>query len=117
VLRLQALEATREQRAVALALALGLEPREARVSLLVPRLGGEGPALETAAANLRAVTMSLRELIAISHGFLEQSILGIRSVLGLLASLREPPAAPTYDASGRLASTGAGEGLTLRREA
>jgi flagellar biosynthesis/type III secretory pathway chaperone len=117
VLQLQALEHSRQQRAEALALALELPAREARVSALVPRLGAEGPALEAAAANLRALVASLRELVAISHGFLEQSILGIRSILALLGSLREPPPAATYDASGRLASAADAGAIALRREA
>lgn len=114
VLQLQALERSRQQRAEALARTLGVEPR---VSQLVPQLGAEGNALQAAADNLRALVASLRELVAISHGFLEQSILGIRGTLALIGSLREPPLPTTYDASGRLASAAASGGLTLRREA
>ena len=84
-LRMHAAEQTRRGATAALARELGLaEGADTRVALLVSRLGPDGNALERAAENLRAVVGSLRELIAVSRGFLEQSIVGIRGLLQLL---------------------------------
>jgi hypothetical protein len=115
VIRLQAAERVRQQETESLARTLGIAPLDARVSTLCPRLGSEADALERAAANLRAVVASLRDLVAIGHGFLEQSILGIRGVLGLIGSLRGTPVHQTYDASGRF-QAGAAQAFALRRE-
>jgi flagellar biosynthesis/type III secretory pathway chaperone len=114
VLQLQQFERSRQQETQNLAAKLGIAADEARVSTLAPLLGGEGAALEEAAGNLRAVVASLKELVAVSYGFLEQSIVGIRSVLGLIASLRGE-AVQTYDATGQIAAPGT-ERATLRSE-
>jgi flagellar biosynthesis/type III secretory pathway chaperone len=116
-LRMHAAEQTRRRATEALARELGLpDGPDTRVSALVARLGAEGGALERAADNLRAVVGSLRELVALSRGFLEQSILGIRGLLQLLHSLRAPQP-PTYDALGRMAQQSDPGAVALRREA
>jgi hypothetical protein len=86
------------------------------VSRICPLLGAEGAALRASADRLRAVVAGLAELIAISRGFLEQSILGVRSLLALIHSLRAPEPG-TYDFHGRLASAPDPGAVALRREA
>ena len=56
------------------------------------------------------------ELIAVSRGFLEQSILGVRGLLSLFQSLRTP-SPDTYDATGRVHAAGEAAPMTFRREA
>jgi flagellar biosynthesis/type III secretory pathway chaperone len=92
-----------------------LGPEDHRVSCMCPLLGADGAELERAAVTLRAVVGSLAELVALSRGFLEQSILGIRSVLALLMTLRTPEPA-TYDASGRFAKAREQQPVSVRRE-
>ena len=58
---------------------------------------------------------SLQELVAVGRGFLEQSILGIRSLLSLIHSLRTPEP-QTYDASGRFERRDDAEAIAVRRE-
>ncbi len=116
-LRMHAAEQTRRRATEALAAQLGLPGGpDARVTALVAELGSDGRALERAAENLRAVVGSLRELVALSRGFLEQSILGIRGLLQLLHSLRAPQP-PTYDALGRMAAQSDPGAVAVRREA
>ncbi len=116
-LRMHAAEQARRRATEALAVELGLpDGADARVTALAATLGAEGPALERAAENLRAVVGSLRELVALSRGFLEQSILGIRGLLQLLHSLRAPQP-PTYDALGRVAAQPDPGAIAVRREA
>ena len=115
ILRLGALEQSRRDVARALAGSLGVPPDEARVAALCERLGPAGAPLEASAQKLRAVLASLGELVAVGRGFLEQSILGIRSMLNLIQTLRAPdPGA--YDASGRPAQPTEGQPMTLRQE-
>jgi flagellar biosynthesis/type III secretory pathway chaperone len=116
VLRLHAAERVRQRHSEQVARTLGLADSDVRVSALCARLGPEGQRLHAAAETLRAVVGSLRELVAVSHGFLEQSILGIRGLLGLITSLRSHDDV-TYDASGRIAAPAASGGLALRQEA
>jgi flagellar biosynthesis/type III secretory pathway chaperone len=115
VLRLQGAEAARRQLTERLGHSLGLGPEDHRVSCMCPLLGADGAELERAAVTLRAVVGSLAELVALSRGFLEQSILGIRSVLALLMTLRTPEPA-TYDASGRFAKAREQQPVSVRRE-
>jgi flagellar biosynthesis/type III secretory pathway chaperone len=115
VLRLQSAEAARRQLTERLGTELGLAPEDQRVSSMCPLLGAPGAELERAAGTLRAVVGSLAELVALSRGFLEQSILGIRSVLALLLSLRAPEP-QGYDASGRFAVAREQEPVSIRRE-
>ena len=115
VLGFQALEQSRSQITASLGERLGLASEEVRVSTICPLLGADGEPLERTAEKLRAVIGSLQELIAVGHGFLEQSILGIRSLLSLIHSLRTGKP-QTYDASGRLAPTHHSEAVAVRRE-
>ena len=115
VLRFQALEGARGGLSERLASALDLQPDEARVSMICPRLGPDGDALEAAAEKLRAVIGSMAELVAVSRGFLEQSILGIRSLLALIQSLRTPEP-QTYGASGRIDLSPDPQAVAVRRE-
>jgi len=115
VLRLQGVEADRRQLTERLGAALGLAAEDQRVSRMCPLLGDQGAELENAASRLRAVVGSLAELVALSRGFLEQSILGIRSVLALLFSLRAPEP-QTYDASGRFAPPREQASVSVRRQ-
>ena len=114
VLQLQQLEFARQRETQQLAEKLGVPLAEARISTLAERLGPEAAALQAAAESLRAVVASLKELLAVSYGFLEQSILGIRSVLGLIASLRGGDS-QVYDSSGRIAEP-SGERASVRSE-
>ncbi len=115
VLRFQALEESRLALTQRLGEALGLGTDEMRVSIICPRLGPEGRALEQAAEKLRALVGSLNELVAVSRGFLEQSILGIRGLLCLIQSLRTPEP-QTYDASGRFEPIAVPDAMAVRRE-
>lgn len=115
VLRFQALEESRLVLTQRLGEALGLGTDEMRVSIICPRLGPEGRALEQAAKKLRALVGSLNELVAVSRGFLEQSILGIRGLLCLIQSLRTPEP-QTYDASGRFEPIAVPDAMAVRRE-
>lgn len=115
MLRLQTADAERQALAEALGSELGLASDDVRVSRLAPLLGVEGPALLEPAQRLRALVASLAELIAISRGFLEQSIVGIRGLLSLITSLRAPEVA-TYDAQGRFASTSSTGPVAVQRE-
>jgi hypothetical protein len=115
VLGFQALEQTRQALTARLGSELGLASEEVRVSRICPLLGPEGAALRTAAERLRALIASMGELLAVSRGFVEQSVLGVRTLLGLIQSLRTPePSA--YDASGRMRVTADPGALALRRE-
>lgn len=126
VLKLHAAERARVRHCEQVARAVGLlgtgpggttpGGTEVRVATLCERLGAEGQRLRAAAETLRAVVGSLRELVAVSHGFLEQSILGIRGLLGLITSLKSRDDV-TYDASGRIAAPPAAGGVALRQEA
>lgn len=115
VLRFQVLEDSRAVLTQQLGAQLGLAADDVRVSKICPLLGPQGQALQDAAAKLRALIESLQELLAIGRGFLEQSILGIRGLLGLIQSLRtgEPQ---TYDAAGRFQPLAEPEAMTIRRE-
>lgn len=94
---------------------LDLPAEEVRVSRICPLLGAEGESLRAAAERLRALIASLGELLAVSRGFVEQSVLGVRTLLGLIQSLRTPePAA--YDAAGRMVAHADPGALALRRE-
>ncbi len=116
VLRFQSLEQGRREAIGRLAQRLEVAPEEARVSVLSQRLGSEGTALQDAAESLRAVLGSLKELVEVGRGFLEQSILGIRGLLSLIQSLRGP-AVQTYDATGRFAGAGGSASVVVRKEA
>ena len=115
VLRFQALEHTRTQLIERIGRELGLASEDVRVSKICPLLDADGDRLRAAAERLRAVVSSLGELIAISRGFLEQSILGVRSLLGLIHALRAPEPS-TYDASGRMRAAPDPGALSVRRE-
>lgn len=115
VLRFQALEESRLGLTGRLGEALGLLPDDMRVSTICPRLGPEGKELEQAAEKLRALVGSFNELVAISRGFLEQSILGIRGLLCLIQTLRTPEP-QTYDASGRFEPLAPPDAMAVRRE-
>jgi flagellar biosynthesis/type III secretory pathway chaperone len=115
VLRLQATEQSRRQLTERLGTSLGLAADELRVSKICPLLGPEGVQLENAADKLRAVAGGLAELVAVSRGFLEQSILGIRGMLSLIQSLRTP-APDTYDANGHMTQPRQTEALAVRRQ-
>ena len=115
VLRFQMLEQARREASLRLATGVGIPPQELRVSVLCERLGPEGSALLDAAENLRAVIGSLDELVKVGRGFLEQSILGIRGLLGLLQSLRTP-SPQTYDSTGRYAPQQSAAPVAVRRE-
>lgn len=115
VLGFQALEQTRLELTARLGSELGLPADELRVSRICPLLGDEGEALRAAAERLRALLGSLRELLAVSRGFVEQSVQGVRTLLGLIQSLRAPePGA--YDAAGRMLARPDPGALALRRE-
>ena len=115
VLAFQSLEHERREVAARLAAQIGLPADDVRVSTLAPALDpADGRALEESAETLRAAVGALAELIAVSRGFLEQSILGVRGLLSLIQSLRSPQPG-TYDATGRPAQ-GDPSGLALRRE-
>jgi flagellar biosynthesis/type III secretory pathway chaperone len=116
VLRFESLERGRREATVRLAQRLGINPDEARLSTLFHRLGPEGTPLQEAAESLRAVLGSLKELVEVSRGFLEQSVLGIRGLLSLIQSLRAP-AVQTYDASGRFAGPESSDAVVVRKEA
>jgi flagellar biosynthesis/type III secretory pathway chaperone len=115
VLRLQAIEQSRRQLTEQIGGALGLTADELRVSKICPLLGPEGVQLENAADRLRAVAGGLAELVAVSRGFLEQSILGIRGMLSLIQSLHSP-APETYDANGHITPPRQSEALAVRRQ-
>lgn len=116
VVRLHAVERERQEACAELARELGLAPDEAIVARLAERLGSQGQPLVEAADRLRAVIHGLRELVAVSHGFLEQSILGIRGLIGLIAAARAREAG-TYDASGRIATDPTTGPVAVRQEA
>jgi flagellar biosynthesis/type III secretory pathway chaperone len=116
VLRFQLLEQARAELVDRLGRELGLPADELRVSRICALLGADGEALRAAAERLRALLASLRELLAVSRGFLEQSVQGVRALLGLIASLRAPEPA-TYDAAGRMRAHADPGALALRREA
>jgi flagellar biosynthesis/type III secretory pathway chaperone len=116
VLRLEGLERGRREATSRLAGRLGLAPEEAKVSTLCGRLGPEGEELQEAAESLRAVLGSLKELVEVGRGFLEQSVLGIRGLLSLIQSLRTP-AIQAYDATGRFATPETQDAVAVRREA
>jgi flagellar biosynthesis/type III secretory pathway chaperone len=115
VLRLQVAEQTRRQLTERTGSALGLAAEDLRVSKICPLLGPEGAQLENAAEKLRAVAGGLAELVAVSRGFLEQSILGIRGMLSLIQSLRTP-APDTYDATGHITQPRRTDALAVRRQ-
>ena len=115
VLRFQALEKSRLALTQRVGEALGLGSDEMRVSSICARLGPEAKALEQSAEKLRALVGSLNELVAVSRGFLEQSILGIRGLLCLIQSLRTPEP-QTYDANGRFEPTASPDAIAVRRE-
>ena len=116
VLRFQALEQMRGQLTLQIGRELGIPPDEVRVSRIAPLLGGDGARLRDSAAKLRALVTSLGELISVSRGFLEQSIMGVRSLLSLIQSLRAPEPAG-YDALGRHSERPDPGALAVRREA
>jgi len=116
MVRLHATERRRQDACIRLAQQLGLNAEDAVVSKLCHHLGSDGAPLAEAADRLRAVVASLRDLVAISHGFLEQSILGIRGLISLIASFRAQETG-TYDASGRIAADATSEAVALRQEA
>ncbi len=116
VLRFQMLEQARRDAGARLATRLGIVPEEMRVSVLCERLGPEAESLQDATENLRAVVGSLKELLDVGRGFLEQSILGIRGLLTLIQSLRAP-SPQTYDSTGRYAPPDAASPVAVRREA
>jgi len=121
VARLHAAERRRHDACLELARTLGLTPEDAVVARIAERLraqglGAQGQSLSDAADRLRAVILSLRELVAVSHGFLEQSILGIRGLIGLIATVRARDAG-TYDATGRIAVDPSSAPIALRQEA
>ena len=115
VLRLHSAERQRQALCRSAATALGLRPEQVTVSKLSAALGAEGRALEESAQKLRAVVGGLRELVRVSHGFLEQSILGIRGLLALIGTL-SARGAGTYDASGRMALETTAPPVALRQE-
>jgi len=116
VLGFQALEQTRLALTGRIGRELGLHADELRVSRICPLLGAQGESLRTAAERLRALVASLGELLAVSRGFVEQSVLGVRTLLGLIHSLRTPePSA--YDATGRMLPGADPGAVALRREA
>ncbi|MEE8558738.1 MAG: flagellar protein FlgN [Myxococcota bacterium] len=115
VVRFERLEQTRSKAILRLATELGLPEDQISVSALCDRLGTESEELRESADRLRAVIGSLKELVEIGRGFLEQSILGIRNLLSLIQSMRTPES-PSYDASGRFAPASSGAGAVVRRE-
>ena len=114
VMRLHSTERRRQDSALCLCRDLGLTG-EATVARLREHLGAEGQALSDAADRLRAVVAGLRELVAVSHGCLEQSILGIRGLIGLIAAVRAQESG-TYNAAGCIASGTQPPSLALRQQ-
>jgi flagellar biosynthesis/type III secretory pathway chaperone len=115
VLRFQSLEGSRLGLTQQLGTSLGLTTEELRISKICAQLGPEGKDLENAAQKLRALVGSLQELVAVSRGFLEQSILGIRSLLALIQSLQTPDP-QTYGSTGQFERSSEPEAMTVRRE-
>jgi flagellar biosynthesis/type III secretory pathway chaperone len=115
VLHFQSLEVARCNATQRLGSALGIAPDEMRVSRLCGKLGPDGQPLLASADKLRAAVASLGELLSVSRGFLEQSILGVRGMLSLLQTLRTPSPGG-YDATGRMARTVESEPTAIRRE-
>ena len=115
VVRFQALEQVRQNLTERIGQRLGLQPDELRVARISPLLGEDGKGLEEAADKLRAVVASLGELVAVSQGFLEQSILGIRGLLSLIQSMRTPDPG-TYNATGRFEQSTRTEAISVRKE-
>ncbi len=116
IIRFQSLEEQRMRLTLQLGNALGIPAEELRISKICPQLGADGTALESSAEKLRAVIGSLSELVAISRGFLEQSILGIRGLLSLIQSLRTPDA-QTYGADGQVEAASSNDAVSIQREA
>ncbi len=116
VLRFAALEQARHELTTQIAGQLGVPSDQAPVSVFCERLGSEGHALAQAAEDLRAVIGSLKELVEVGRGFLEQSILGIRGLLSLIQSLRTP-GPQTYDETGRFSVSESSAPVSVRREA
>lgn len=116
VLLFQSVEQKRQGLVEQIGRELGLPAEQVRVSQVAPMLGGDGARLEAAAERLRAIVASLGELIAVSRGFVEQSVLGMRSMIQLIESLRSPDPGG-YDASGRLLQTRESAPVAVRREA
>ncbi len=115
VLRFQSLEAQRRTATERLGSSLGFATEDLRVSGLCRHLGPDGSPLQASADKLRAAVASLGELLAVSHGFLEQSILGVRGMMSLLQTLRTPNPG-SYDATGRMAAAASVEPAAVRRE-
>jgi flagellar biosynthesis/type III secretory pathway chaperone len=115
VVRLHAAERQRQDLCRMAAASLGIGAEHATVSRLCAALGAEGRGLEESAQKLRAVVGGLRELVRVSHGFLEQSILGIRGLLALIGALHARGAG-TYDATGRIAVDPHAPPVALRQE-
>ena len=115
VVRFQALERVRQGVTERIGRRLGLPQEEVRVSRICLLLGEDGEGLEDAADKLRAVVASLGELVAVSRGFLEQSILGIRGLLSLIQSMRIPDPG-TYNSAGRYEHSAPPGAMTVRRE-
>ncbi len=115
VVRFQALEQVRQSLTGQIGQRLGLQTDELRVAQISPLLGENGVGLEEAADKLRAVVAGLGELVAVSRGFLEQSILGIRDLLSLIQSMRTPDPG-TYNAAGRFEQSTRTEAMTVRKE-
>jgi hypothetical protein len=115
VLTFQVLEQNRLELTARLGRELGIPADDVRVSRICPLLGAEGVPLRNAAERLRALIASLSDLIALSRGFVEQSVLGVRTLLGLIQSLRTPEPS-TYDFAGRIQPSADPGALALRRE-
>ncbi len=115
VVRFQALEQVRSGLTERIGQRLGLQPEELRVSRISPLLGDDREGLDEAADKLRAVVASLGELVAVSRGFIEQSILGIRGLLSLIQSMRTPDPG-TYNSTGRYEHSASPGALTVRRQ-
>jgi len=115
VLTFQVLEQNRLELTARLGDELGIPADEVRVSRICPLLGAEGVPLRNAAERLRALIASLGDLIALSRGFVEQSVLGVRTLLGLIQSLRTPEPS-TYDFAGRIQPGTDPGALAVRRE-
>ncbi len=115
VLRFQSLEASRLELTAQIGTDLGLAGEDLRISKICPLLGPEANDLEQAAEKLRALVGTFQELVAVGRGFLEQSILGIRSLLALIQSLRTPnPQA--YTSTGQIQTSPQNEAVAVRRE-
>ncbi len=115
VVRFQALEQVRRGLTDRIGQRLGLQPEEVRVSRISPLIGEDGEGLEEAADKLRAVVASLGELVAVSRGFIEQSILGIHDLLSLIQSMRTPDPG-TYNSAGRYEYSASPGAMTVRRQ-